>query len=85
MIRPGGEEQGGRRASGSVVAESQRPDPVNKDEGIIRPKDEADELFSEAVKGGDPAATEIADESERARFLEEVRPARPAALMYASK
>src|SRR5213082_3350744 len=51
------------RSGCAVVTERERPQSIDGQDGIVRVFHETQEFVGEAVKGGDPAAAEIADEN----------------------
>src|SRR5207237_6840033 len=69
----GGEEQSVRWPGVRVVAEGERPKPIDGQDGIVGILHEADEFVREAVERGNLAAAEIAYENGVAELAEIAR------------
>jgi len=72
-VNAGSEEQSVRWPGVCVVAEGERPKPIDGQDGIVGILHEADEFVREAVEGGNLAAAEIAYENGVAELAEIAR------------
>src|SRR5437016_1748955 len=73
IVYAGSEKQSVCRSGAGVIAERERPQSVNGQDGVVRILQEAHEFVGEAVKRGDPTTAEVAHENGVAELTEIAR------------